>query len=422
MNIYKLKKRYRKSDAEISRALSEHLEKLGSYASFQYGAWEMDEKGLPILDDIMGYKELSRAQEETTPQNSREAQEPSDAQQKNVPAQTAAAEKVEAKQSITPEEPMPTDSEQNLEDAKDARIKELTGQVEEARNVARQYANELNTLQEKFISVQNGSDALNSSLIRKHQLRAEAAEAQLTKLQKDFSEKNRLKLERIKELEGRIEEMQTKLIENHDELERRQKELFDANEKLEALKKDSTERCSQAELKVLNSKKNEDKLYRDLHKSDERISELNQKVVAANNERLDALQRMSSMRGQITDLKSQLITIVANLNEYLTDNETIPDAAGKTVKPPKEQVSSTEDEIPHLAPPTPPIVAADDTVKDTILVETPPAAAEKPAPDITLSLQQNELLEKLRKEQQEETKEETKGFFSKIFGKAAGFF
>ena len=69
---------------------------------------------------------------------------------------------------------------------------------------------------------------------------------------------------------------------------------------------------------MLNGKKNEDKLYRDLHKSEERISELNQKIVVATNERMDALQQMSSMRGQITDLKSQLIAIVANLNEYLT--------------------------------------------------------------------------------------------------------
>ena len=407
MNIYKLKKRYHKSDAELNGIISSNLGKLGSYAKFQYGAWEVDERGLSILDDIMGYKEPPPA-----PRSAPRREEKHPAQEKSV----AAVSKKEAKQN-------PPKEKQDAEDEKDARIKQLMEQVEEARNFARQYSSELDALQEKFISVQNGSDALNSSLIRKHQLRAEAAEEQLAKLQKDFAEKNRLKVERIKELEGRIEEMQSKLVENHDELEKRQQELFEANEKLEALKKDSTERCSQAELKVLNGKKNEDKLYRDLHKSEERISELNQKIVVATNERMDALQQMSSMRGQITDLKSQLIAIVANLNEYLTDKETIPDAAGKTVEPQKEQVSAPQaEEIPHLSP-QPSVAVPPETAVASLIEEKAPAV-EKPAPDITLSLQQNELMEKLRREQQEEKakQEEPQGFFSKIFGKAAGFF
>jgi len=416
MNIYKLRKRYHKSDTEISRIMSGNLEKLGSYAKFQYGAWEMDEKGLPILDEIMGYKApapapASKASTQKVPTSSH-PKEPS--QTKDAASEAKKVQEVPKHQSKS-------------EDEKDARIKELMEQVEEARNFARQYAGELDALQEKFISVQNGSDALNSSLIRKHQLRADAAEAQLSKLQKDFSEKNRLKAERIKELEGRIEEMQSKLIENHDELEKRQQELFEANEKLEALKKDSTERCSQAELKVLNSKKNEDKLYRDLHKNEERISELNQKIVIANNERMDAIQRMSAMRGQVTDLKSQLITIVANLNEYLTDKETIPDAAGKTVELPKEQTPAPQVEIPHPTPEesaTPVVASNSDASSIASLIEEKPSEEIKAAPDITLSLQQNELMEKLRREQQKEKaeQEEPKGFFSKIFGKAAGFF
>lgn len=407
MNIYKLRKRYHKSDAEINSILSSNLEKLGNYAKFQYGAWEVDERGLSILDDIMGYKEPPSAPK-STPNNGKHP-----AQEKSM----ALVSKKEAKQSSPREK-------QDAEDEKDARIKQLMEQVEEARNYARQYSNELDALQEKFISVQNGSDALNSSLIRKHQLRAEAAEEQLAKLQKDFAEKNRLKVERIKELEGRIEEMQSKLVENHDELEKRQQELFEANEKIEILKKDSTERCSQAELKVLNSKKNEDKLYRDLHKNEERISELNQKLITATNERMDAMQQMSSMRGQITDLKSQLIAIVAHLNEYLTDKETIPDVAGKTVEPPKEQTvapKTVQTELPHPAP-QPSVVSSEDSPIASLIEETP--SVTKPAPDITLSLQQQELMDKLRKEQQKEKaeQEEPKGFFSKIFGKAAGFF
>ena len=453
MNIYKLRKRYRKSDKEITRILTNNLERMGSYAKFQYGAWEIDEKGLSILDDIMGYKEPSHTQNAPATQKQKalakaqeppaKVQEPAAEQKKDVPSkkETTADVKPEAQQPqkepaapVVPDVSAEQKAKKAIEDEKDARIKELMQQVEEARNFARKYAAELDNLQEKFISVQNGSDALNSSLIRKHQLRAEVAEQQLSKLQKDSTEKNRLKLERIKELEGRIEEMQSKLVENHDELEKRQQELFEANEKLETLKKESTERCSQAELKVLNSKKNEDKLYRDLHKSEERISELNQKVIVAGNERTDALRQMSAMRGQITDLKSQLIAIVAHLNEYLTDKETIPDAAGKTVEPPKEQqVTATTAEAalpPHPAPavqpePQPTVVKAEEPPIASLLEEPAPAATEKPtSPEITLSLQQNELMERLRKEQQKEKaeQEEPKGFFSKIFGKAAGFF
>ena len=206
MNICKLRKRYRKSDKEITRILTNNLERMGSYAKFQYGTWEIDEKGLSILDDIMGYKEPSHTQNAPATQKQKalakaqeppaKVQEPAAEQKKDVPS------KKETTADVKPE------AQQPQKEPAAPVVPELMQQVEEARNFARKYAAELNNLQEKFISVQNGSDALNSSLIRKHQLRAEAAEQQLSKLQKDFTEKNRLKLERIKELEGRIEEMQ----------------------------------------------------------------------------------------------------------------------------------------------------------------------------------------------------------------------
>ena len=77
MNIYKLRKRYHKSDAEINSILSSNLEKLGNYAKFQYGAWEVDERGLSILDDIMGYKEPPSAPKSTPNNGKHPAQEKS---------------------------------------------------------------------------------------------------------------------------------------------------------------------------------------------------------------------------------------------------------------------------------------------------------------------------------------------------------
>lgn len=361
MNIYKLKKRYRKSNEEIAQALSQNLDKLGCYAKFQYGAWEVDEKGLPLLDQLFGY---------------------------HVPKATS-----------EPAKPLVE------EEASASVVQQLKEELEDAQSMVQQYETELNTLQEKFISMQNGSGAMNSSLIRKHQLRAEAAEAQLVKVQKDFAEKERLKSERISELETRIEEMQGKLVENHDEMERKQKELFEANEKIEALKKESTERCSQAELRVLNSKKSEDKLYKDLHANEVCISELNQKLANANNDRTEAMRQMNDMRTQMTDLKSQLISMVSHLNNYLTDAETIQDAAGKTVEP--QDPASLEASAEEV-----------DAKADTAVEAKQP---ERLLPETTIDNERNELMEKLRKEQAKEKEEPPQGFFHKIF-KAAGIF
>ena len=363
MNIYKLKQRYQKPENEINETLSHNLDKLGSYASFQFGTWEVDERGLSILDKLMGYVEPQAQPQEA-------------------------------------EHPSSNDSSQKM-------IQQLQQQLAEAQHTAKQYAEDLDALQEKFISVQNGSAAMNSSLIRKHQLRADAAEAQLAKLRDDFSEKSKLKDERIEELEGRIEEIQAKLIENHDEIEKQRQEIFTANETIESLKKESSERCAKAELKVINSKKNEDKLYRDIHKNEVRISELTQKLTTANNDRADALKQMADMRGHVTELKSQLIAMVSNLDEFQTTTEVIPDAAGKTVGDENELIESK---------------AVGEPVTDQVAETQSPKLEQPPhlLPETGINTERNELFEKLRKEQ--EGKEEPHGFFHKIFGKAAGFF
>lgn len=380
MNTHHLKKRYQKSHEEIVKTIQLHLGELADHARYEKGTWHLDDEAVALMDSYM------KPSAETPPGKSSEevceAEEP--------PETTIEASEVEVVVSAN--------DENENENTAEAEIAALKQKLKDTEQKAADYANELAVLQEKFLRWQNGKDAMNSSFIKKHQIRAETAEKELKKMQQRFQDDIARKDERIKELESRIDDMQEKLVANHNEIEERQREINALTRKIDDIKEDAAARCSKAELRVLESKRSEDKLYQELHVTENKLNTLTQRLETANEDRSEALRQMAQMKAEFISVKSKLIEITAGLGDYLTTVETITDTkiiAEETVALPE---SATGD-------------AANN--------ETPPALPENATSLSAIQEHRQELLNQLKKEQEEK---ETLGFWRQLLSKAASVF
>lgn len=249
-------------------------------------------------------------------------------------------------------------------------IHEKETNLEEKLKVAEERANsladELSQLQDKFIELQNGQEAMNSSFIKKQQIRAEAAEHELEKFTQRANEDAKYKDEQIKNFQERIKEMQDKLIESHNQNNEKQDEINKLSRKIEEIKEDAAQRCSKAELKVIESKRSEEKLYADLHETELKLQEMSHKVNVASEERSEAIRNMSEMKSEFIGVKSKLIEITAGLSDYLTDIETISDS--RIIKEENQNESEKNNETAELV--------EDKTNTKLIIKELPKIPAE----------------------------------------------
>ena len=376
MNTHQLKKRYQKSHDEIVEMIQLHLGELTDHARYEKGVWYLDKKAVEIMDSVMGYKTYIPKENFGEEEKAQELEAAKEVSNEVAETETAEVSAVDKEPENVPEEPLPDD--------------ELTLLKKKLANTEQELAN----LQEKFTEIQNGREAMNSSFIKKHQLRAETAEKELKKVQKRFQEDMAHKDERIKELEVRIENMQEKLVANHDELEQRQKEINDLTRQIESIKEDAAARCSKAELRVLDSKRSEDKLYQELHVTENKVNTLSQRLETANEDRSEALKQMAEMKAEFVSVKAKLIEITAGLGDYLTAIETISDVG--IIKEETIELPAPKGNEPPEAQPI---------IEKTV--------------DNKLHDQRQELLDQLRHEQAER---ESPGFLRQFFSKAASLF
>lgn len=369
MNTQQLKKRYKRSQEEIAGIIQEHLSEWKDHARFDEGEWHLDEEAVHCMDELLGCTNGSPKAEPEPQSADRTPREVSVNEEKEAPADEASL---------------------------------LHAKLEEAERRAENYAAELSALQERFLQIQNGREAMNSSFIKKHQIRAETAEKELKKVQLRSQEDMRRKDERIKELEDRIEDMQGKLIESHSEIEQKQGQINQLSRQIEDIKEEASNRCSKAELRVLESKRSEDKLYKELHDTEAKVSELGQRLSVANDDRSEALRKMAEMKAEFTGIKSKLISITAGLGDYLTELETIPDAGIIKEEGAPAVDAQTAGELPETQ----------------LLPSKNEAMPISPA----IQDQRQELLDQLKKEQEAARKEPSSGVFRQLLQKAAGFF
>ncbi|MBR3621917.1 MAG: hypothetical protein IKN43_01015 [Selenomonadaceae bacterium] len=297
MNTKDLSMRYKKSPQEIENLLQENIGELKDFIHYERKMWIVNPDSLHKLDKLFGYAGEAKDKK-----------------------------KLENRSQIPKESKKEMLVEKFENEVSDERLLELQKELQEEKERANKYADELARLQDKFIELQNGQEAMNSSFIKKQQIRAEAAEHELEKIRQRSKDDAKYKDGQIKSLQDRIKEMQDKLIESHSQNNEKQNEINRLSRQIEEVKEDSAKRCSKAELKVIESKRSEEKLYADLHETEMKLQEMSHQVNIANEERSEALRNMSAMRSEFIGVKSKLIEITAGLSSYLTDVEVIADS------------------------------------------------------------------------------------------------
>ena len=300
MNTKDLSMRYKKTPQEIENVLQNHIGELKNHIRYENEMWTVNPNSLEKLDELFGY-----------------ADEKSDRKK---------SEHKKTEEKILQKKPRAIGNEQSGNNPPPEKEPSLEEKLQKEKERANTLADELSQLQDKFIELQNGQEAMNSSFIKKQQIRAEAAEHELEKFKQRSREDTKYKDEQIKNLQNRIKEMQDKLVESHNQNNEKQEEINKLSRQIEEIKEDSAQRCSKAELKVIESKRSEEKLYGDLHETELKLQEMSHKVNIASEERNEAIRNMSEMKSEFIGVKSKLIEITAGLSDYLTEIETISDS------------------------------------------------------------------------------------------------
>lgn len=295
-----LQDRYLSNQKEMIAYVKMHLEELnadGENVKCIKGNWFLNSKGLEILDDLRDYKK---------------------------------------EQEIMDEVKLNTNdlSSERKEELLRKKVEELEEALELERSQKIEYSDGLNALQKNFLSLESKKETIKNSLIIKHQQEAEKAARDLAKLKARFSQESDLKNRRIQDLENRNKEMSDKLISDHNEIEKKTQECI-------ALEK----QIADAEYKVLESKKNQDRIYADLHRRESNIVILQQKLKNAIDDRDEAIHKLSFVQNQIRQAKLVLGMVNEHLETILPE-ENIADNQNNQRPKPKSVLMEDDKKLP----------------------------------------------------------------------------
>lgn len=344
MNTEELSTRYKINSKEVEDFIQKHFVELKNYVHYENEMWAIEDDSLYMLDKLIGHPVDENDRKKINQKkgkkklNEKKIEKP----QKQIQEVEVELEEKEEKKEQE-QKPFEINNEIFLQENDNT----LERKLQEAEERANNLATELSNLQDKFIKFQNGQNAMNSSFIKKQQVRAETAEHELKKFKQKAKEDAQYKDGQIKGFQERINEMQEKLIENHNQINEKQEEINKLSRQIEEIKEEAAQRCSKAELKVLESKRNEEKLYAELHETETKLQDMSYKVNIANDERSEAICNATIMKSEIIDIKAKLIEITAELSNYLTDIET--DSVSNVLKNEKKieigKAENTEEEI-----------------------------------------------------------------------------
>lgn len=286
--------RYGLKDAgEAANLLKGHLEELnaqGEHARFSKGAWRLDETALPQLDELVGYK----PKEDKTKKDLRGAKKDLEASKKEIQALKAESEK-------------------------------LKKQLEKAKADAAQEQAEVKKLRESLLSLQESQGQANAVVVRRAEERTEQAEQNLLRAKERYQAQEEMAQKRTKELEDKNRELLEQLDEMQNMLERR----------------------TQANFEVLQVKKSEAKLLKDIQEKDREHTQLVAAMGRVEEER-------NNLSHTIEDQKAQAVLALHTLNDLQNRIQRIADikvpAKAQVVAP----VVKTEEKTPAQPPaPTP---------------------------------------------------------------------
>ena len=171
MNTKDLSMRYKKSPQEIENLLQENIGELKDFIHYERKMWIVNPDSLHKLDKLFGYAGEAKDKK-----------------------------KLENRSQIPKESKKEMLVEKFENEVSDEKLLELQKELQEEKERANKYADELARLQDKFIELQNGQEAMNSSFIKKQQIRAEAAEHELEKIRQRSKDDAKYKDGQIKSL------------------------------------------------------------------------------------------------------------------------------------------------------------------------------------------------------------------------------
>lgn len=287
-SISVLRKRYNlTSNKAVIDLVKENLEQInfqGIHAKTVSGAWTIDDDGIKVLDAIMSYDEQKVAEPEQKP-------EEDTALLKN--------EITQLKETLL---------------GKDKEILELT--------------DKLNSTNEKFLSLKDGSDEMTSNIVKEYSLRKEKAEEKLKSTRERYTEELKLRDKHINELEDRIERQQKELDEYCNLLAERTEAIF------KAFQKQTQEKKLYADLRRVEKERCD--LYQNLSEAKNLIDESGQL-----NERL-----INDINNAITSLSSVMQQLQNTVDENERRLEIEDDSKMANVEEPEQQELKTENNTP----------------------------------------------------------------------------
>lgn len=279
LNISDLRKRYDlQSDKAVIDLIKEHLEQINFqdiHAKTISGSWTIDDEGIKVLDSIMSYSDDEES----------DIAEPEESQPE-IDEEAFKCEITKLKETI---------------EGKDEEIAELT--------------EKLNSVNEKFLSLKDGSDEMTSNIVKEYLSRKEKAEEKLKAAKNRYAEEIKLRDKHIEELEKQIEKQQIELDEYCNLLAERTKAIFNAFQK----------------------QNQEKKLYAELRKVEKERCELYQNLSQANNTIDETGQLNERLIGDITTAIGSLSSVMQQLQKTVDDNE-------KMLQLAQESDSDNEDE------------------------------------------------------------------------------
>ena len=266
MNIQDIQKRYNmpagKAKAFIATNL-DHINADGEHAKNVKRVWTVDDEGIRIMDALLGYVPPAPG--------------------KTKDEAKAPAASVAMQQEIARLTTQNQDLMQALGDAKTAN---------------EQLQQDLDQLQNQFLSVQEGRDSMNSAMIRKYQAIAEKAQNESRLLKQRLETVRAAKEDQYTEQQARIDDLTHQLAAQNDIL----KEKLEANYKL------------------VEAKKLEERLYSELNGSKQERDDLIHHLESSQTEQAAAIKQVADIRQQIVQSLETLRSVESQLEAAVKSN------------------------------------------------------------------------------------------------------
>ena len=289
IQVAELASRYGMSEKDFQNVLKEHLEALnddGEHVKFVAKKWSIDDSVLGILDKLLGY----------VPPEAKSAPSGDEKNEKLVQKLTCENEKLSQ------------------------RLQSISSSFEKLKK-------ENDDLQNQFLGIQEGREAINSGLVRKYKGLAESAQKDLEQV------KNRLDAV-ISEKNQQSAEAQKRIAELHAELQ-----------KCNEIQKAKLE----TDFHLVEAKKQQEKLFDELNQSKQEYDSLQDRLSNVQFEKDHADKRISLMLLQIKQAinivqsaQSQLTALLAESDSKVKQESSQPQAKDKPAETFAKPISTEE--------------------------------------------------------------------------------